>query len=590
MTTITALPPAPSRDDANTFASKADTFLSALPTFGTQCNAVASEVNAAAAQASAAASLISQDGYTGSSTSTNTINSSGSPSFTTQTGRLWTAGQLVQLTATGSPTNYMVGTVSSYSGSTLTVALQNSNGSGTFSDWKIGLVSNYIQPVDMLVNGLRVGKGASSGSFNTAFGVSAIASGTGGGYNVAIGASALASSSFAYNNVAIGYEAMASGNSASSVVAIGYQAFKSPTANISGVAVGAGALSSITNGGYNVAVGTSALTSCTGGSNHTAIGTSSMPYTTGGNSNVAVGYGALWYNTTGSNSVAIGANALQSNTTYSRNTAIGQEALYYANTSDNIGIGYQAVKGAASGITGASNIGIGNWSLQALTTGYGNISIGVTTSGGVSTAANVTVIGNSAFPTGNYSNITSLGANSSVTGAYQVQLGGSGTTAYAYGAVQDRSDSRDKTDIRDTVLGLDFIKAIRPVDYRLDMREDYKPERPADLPEYANDDEKAAHALALEAWQTACKWENLHHDGTHKRNRYHHGVIAQEVQALIEQTGVDFGGFQDHKISGGEDVLSIGYSEFIAPLIKAVQELAAQNAELSARIATLEAK
>ena len=44
------------------------------------------------------------------------------------------------------------------------------------------------------------------------------------------------------------------------------------------------------------------------------------------------------------------------------------------------------------------------------------------------------------------------------------------------------------------------------------------------------------------------------------------------------------------KVNGGNDVLSIGYDEFIAPLIKAVQELSAQNKELSDRIAVLEAK
>ena len=35
----------------------------------------------------------------------------------------------------------------------------------------------------------------------------------------------------------------------------------------------------------------------------------------------------------------------------------------------------------------------------------------------------------------------------------------------------------------------------------------------------------------------------------------------------------DFGGYQDHKVAGGEDVLSIGYDELIGPLIKALQEV-----------------
>ena len=51
MTTITALPEAPSTNDPANFATEADAFIAALPTFVTQTNAVASEVNANAATA-----------------------------------------------------------------------------------------------------------------------------------------------------------------------------------------------------------------------------------------------------------------------------------------------------------------------------------------------------------------------------------------------------------------------------------------------------------------------------------------------------------------------------------------------------------
>jgi hypothetical protein len=62
-------------------------------------------------------------------------------------------------------------------------------------------------------------------------------------------------------------------------------------------------------------------------------------------------------------------------------------------------------------------------------------------------------------------------------------------------------------------------------------------------------------------------------DGSRAKRRKHQGVIAQEVKAVMDELGVDFGGYQDHSINGGTDVLTIGYDEFIAPLIKAVQEL-----------------
>jgi hypothetical protein len=57
-------------------------------------------------------------------------------------------------------------------------------------------------------------------------------------------------------------------------------------------------------------------------------------------------------------------------------------------------------------------------------------------------------------------------------------------------------------------------------------------------------------------------------------------LIAQQVKAACDAAGVDFGGYQNHSLKGGEDVLSLGYEELIAPLIKAVQQLSAEVAEL----------
>ncbi len=62
--------------------------------------------------------------------------------------------------------------------------------------------------------------------------------------------------------------------------------------------------------------------------------------------------------------------------------------------------------------------------------------------------------------------------------------------------------------------------------------------------------------------------------GSLKRTRYHHGFLAQEIEGVIAATGVDFGGFQDHALNGGEDLRTLGYIEFLAPVVRAVQELA----------------
>lgn len=174
-------------------------------------------------------------------------------------------------------------------------------------------------------------------------------------------------------------------------------------------------------------------------------------------------------------------------------------------------------------------------------------------------------------------NATAIGANT-IAYANEIQLGDSATTAYVYGTVQNRSDLRDKTAVRDTVLGLDFIMSLRPVDYKWDMRDDYLIKPPKPLSANATEEEKAAHAALVEQYRNQTI-NNITHDGTHTRERYHHGFIAQDVEQLIQETGVDFGGYQDHTINGGPEVKSIGYDELIAPLVKAIQELKAEFEE-----------
>ena len=230
-------------------------------------------------------------------------------------------------------------------------------------------------------------------------------------------------------------------------------------------------------------------------------------------------------------------------------TAVGSTVLVLNTGSDNTGIGNFALSANTSGQNNAS---IGSVSLILNTTGSNNTGLGFGALYSSVSVSNNTAVGYNALSANTlYSNCSGLGAASAITASNQVQLGDSATTTYVYGTVQNRSDLRDKAEVRDTVLGLDFINELRPVDYKWDMREDYKID-PLD------------------------QISNLTHDGTHIRSRFHHGLIAQEVQDVIEASGVDFGGFQDHSVSGGEDVLSIGYDELIAPMIKAIQELTAR--------------
>jgi hypothetical protein len=298
------------------------------------------------------------------------------------------------------------------------------------------------------------------------------------------------------------------------------------------------------------------MSNTTTGSNNTAVGVYSLRSNTTGAVNVAVGGTAMEFNTTGIGNIAIGGSALNKNTTGNDNTAMGRSAMENRlNGGDNTAIGWYALQ---SNTDGSFNVALGSEALRNGTTGSNNTAIGAAT-----------------LLSGNWTNATALGYNAQVANSDTMRLGNTSVTAVV-SQVGSWSDERDKTEIRDTVLGLDFVNSLRAVDYKWDYREDYKTERPSKLNENATEEEKEAHKIAMDEWLEASKLSNLVHDGTHTRTRYHHGLIAQEVQQVIETSGVDFGGFQDNSLNGGDDLMTVSYIELIAPMIKAIQELTAR--------------
>lgn len=365
-------------------------------------------------------------------------------------------------------------------------------------------------------------------------------------------------------------------------VAVGTDTLKHNDKGWNNTAIGVRAMEKNTKGYFNTAVGQEALKENIGaeetggsakGARNTAIGSNSLRFNTMGYSNTAVGRNAGHTITTGYQNTAVGNGALsglgqyedgevvnQTPKTAHGMTAVGNDALFYADGNFNTAVGASAgynIKKATNNVAigGEALMNLGkNEAFEDESTFGGNTAVGTT-------ALKYMVDGSEADA---IRNCTGIGIGARVSGNNQVQLGGSGTTVYAHGAVQDRSDARDKADIRDTVLGLEFIKELRPVDFKWDMRDDYIEEV----------------EVTNENGETVRKIVQKPKDGSKKRNRYHHGLIAQEVAAVMEKLGVEFGGYQDHKINGGKDVLTIGYTELIAPLIKAVQELSARVEEL----------
>lgn len=398
--------------------------------------------------------------------------------------------------------------------------------------------------------------------------------------NFAMGPRALFANVAGTNNFAWGSNALAANVSGSGNVAIGNDALSS----VRGGTVPA--LGTQTGLGWNnIAVGDTALRDCSDGYENLALGAFCLQQTTTGKWNVAIGHASQILSQAGECNVSLGAYALVTNYG-SNNLAIGWAALEAQVSGSNIAIGHMAMN---ANVTGSLNTGIGSEVLMRLKSGKFNVAVGLGTLTNLVGGSNNTAVGtyalssaqanamdnsalgrdallllttgagNSAIGSGalsslrTYTNCTGLGTGAQVSGNNQVQLGNANAVPHAFAALQLRSDARDKTDVTESRLGLDFIRALRPVDFRWRLRPGHG----------------AAGACAV------------------TRPRFHHGLLAQEVRDVIQRTGVDFGGFQDHALQGGEDVLSLGYEELIAPLIKAVQQLAATVDELQIEVSTL---
>lgn len=347
------------------------------------------------------------------------------------------------------------------------------------------------------------------------------------------------------------------------------------------VALGRNALLHAVKVSDDVAVGYNAIAHGWNTSNNVAIGSNALRDGVTATNDVAVGHRSLELNQTGYQNTSIGAQAMALNVHSHSNTAIGYRAAYSLSggsstpsvASDaarqNIAIGAFSMENATSSV---NNVAIGNASFKALSGVMQSVAVGVVAGEFLVSGGNNTFLGYAAGRQNvdgssgtTRTNSTAVGFNAKVSGDNQVQLGDASTTTYVYGTVQNRSDARDKTDIVDTPEIFDeFIMRHRPVQGRWDMREDY-----------------------IESDESGCV-TYLEKDGSKKRKRLHNWFIAQEVDAISKELGVDFAGLQHHGIDGGCDVYYIGYDEYIPLIVAFAQKNRRLILELEERIKKLE--
>jgi hypothetical protein len=292
----------------------------------------------------------------------------------------------------------------------------------------------------------------------------------------------------AYSGLAIGTDALLnSSSSSSSNIAIGYEALKANVFGNGNVAVGTSCMAAI-DGSYNVGIGHETIINGTSGNYNVAIGQLALMSLASGSSNIGIGSHAVWACEGGQGNIGLGDYALSSIVSNGNCVAIGQSALTACTADDNIGIGYQA---GYLNTTGTNNIFLGSNSQN--------------TTGG-DTASNTIVLGNSSTAT--------LRCNTATISAL--------------------SDRRDKKNIDELPIALDFVLGLKPVEFVWAQR-----------------------------------------DGGREGLR-DTGFIAQEVLSLTNDHNVEWMGIID---TANPDRYEMSPGKLIPVLVAAIQEL---NAKLDA--------
>lgn len=209
----------------------------------------------------------------------------------------------------------------------------------------------------------------------------------------------------------------------------------------------------------------------------------------------------------------------------------------------NTCIGYNSGSSLTSGST---NTLIGSATGVNITTGVGNTCIGNGSGGTITTGSTNIFIGGNvgnlqpAFTGQNNICIGTGGANPSVANiSNEITLGNTSVTALrcAVTSITSLSDARDKKDVTDLRAGLEFVKALRPVEF---------------------------------------VWDDRNQDGKH--NIADAGFLAQDLKAAQED--VDMANVLQLVYESNPEKLEASYGRLIPVLVKAIQELTAKVEEL----------
>ncbi len=225
-----------------------------------------------------------------------------------------------------------------------------------------------------------------------------------------------------------------------------------------------------------------------------------------------------------------------------------------AGDSDDLSSNQNTFVGATSGQltdTGNLNTAIGHASLNTNTSGQGNSGLGKSSLLTNTTGSNNTGLGRLAdVGTFALSNATAVGFNATVSASDKVRLG-SATVTVVEGQVPytNPSDARFKFNVQENVPGLDFIQKLKPVTYNFDTQK---------FSEHVNKNRN--------------KSEVATEDFTQSTAIVRTGFLAQDVEKICKDLGYNFDGLHIPDAANPTDNYGLAYSQFIMPIVKAVQE------------------
>ena len=286
--------------------------------------------------------------------------------------------------------------------------------------------------------------------------------------------------------------------------------------NLNDILIGDQTGINVTTGQGNIAIGTEALSLNTEAPWNIAIGTQALKNTSDplSDSNVAIGHQSLINNQSGNSNTAVGSNSLTQITNSNLNTALGSSSGPFLTSGfNNLFLGYTSGPAFSNG---NQNIFIGSYAGGSFgsppttyqQSGNNNIHIGYSTKPASNTASNAITLGNSS----------------------------NNVLRCAVTTITSLSDERDKKEIQELPVGLEFVEKLKPVKF---------------------------------------VWNDRDEEGKHDVEDF--GFIAQDLKAAQEESEASY---LNLVYDENPEKLEASYGKLIPILVKAIQELSEEVKQL----------